>query len=257
MIRRITLVARTIFIEAIRRKEIYVIVLMTVALLFAASFMRFFDLKTLEKFYTEVSLKVMSVATMLTVIVLGARQLPREFERRTIYPLLAKPISRLEFMLGKYLGVVSAGVFCLGLFMTLFLLGRILQGGSVPAVIFSQFIYLQVLLIAVIASLAFLLSLVAALDATITIVTLIYLLGHVLTNALIIIYDFTNGFGQLCLRIMNYVIPQPALFDLSGRMIHHWDAPPALAMVQLTGYAFTFIIPFLTASYLLLRRKPL
>lgn len=257
MIRRMTLVARTIFIEAIRRKEIYVIVLVTVALLFAASFIRFFDLKSLEKFYTEVSLKVMSVATMLTVIVLGARQLPREFERRTIYPLLAKPITRFEFMMGKFLGVVSAGVFCLAMFMLIFLFGRLLNGETVPLVLFTQFVYLQILLIGIIAALSFLLSLVAALDATITIVALIYMLGHVLTNALIVIYDFTEGVGRVVLKVLNYVVPQPALFDLSGRMVHHWAAPSAMAMLALTGYALLFIIPFLGVSFLLLRRRPL
>ena len=257
MIRRLWLVARTIFTEARRRREIYVIVILTVGLLLAASMIRFFNLREVHKFYYEASLKVMSVATALTAIVLAARQLPREFERRTIYTLLAKPIARWEFILGKYLGVVAAGVFCLSLFMAVFLVGRLLTHAAIPWTIFAQYIYLQALLIAVLAALAFLLSMLINLDAAVVLTSLIYLLGQVLTNALVVIYDSLGRLGQDFLLVLNYIIPQPALFDLSAKVVHDWPPLHASVLGLATLYALMFVVPYLGLSAWLFRRKAL
>jgi Cu-processing system permease protein len=46
----------------------------------------------------------MLLATLLTVF-LGSSLLHKELERRTIYSILAKPVRREEFLLGKFLGL--------------------------------------------------------------------------------------------------------------------------------------------------------
>ncbi|HEY8240633.1 MAG TPA: hypothetical protein VIH35_04260, partial [Kiritimatiellia bacterium] len=97
---KIWLISKTVLIEAVRRKEIYVVVLAASLMIGLVMTLDFFSLEGLVKFYREVALSVTSVATALTVLVLATRQLPREFEHRTIYPLLAKPISRLSFLAG-------------------------------------------------------------------------------------------------------------------------------------------------------------
>jgi ABC-type transport system involved in multi-copper enzyme maturation permease subunit len=255
--RRVWLVARTIFVEALRRREIYAIVLLTLAMLLVVSFTRLFDIRHLHKFYQEIALKTMSVATAMTVIVLGARQLPREFENRTIYPLMAKPIARVEFLLGKYLGVVAAGGFCLGLFMTVFVAGAVAMRSPVAWGVFAQFIYLQLLLVAVLAALAFLLSMTLNMDAAITISALVYLLGNVLTNALTMLYDYVGAAGRGTLVVLNYVVPQPALFDLSAKVVHDWPPVSAPILLLATFYALMFVVPYLGLSYVLFRRRAL
>lgn len=257
MIRRMRLVAGTVLTEAIRRREIYVIVIVTVALLLAASWVRFFQIAELHKFYHEISLKVMSVATAVTTVVLAARQLPREFERRTIYTILAKPLARWEFLLGKWLGVVGAGLFCLALFMVVFACGTLLTGGSIGWRIFLEFIYMQSLAVALLAALAFLLSMLMGLDAAITTTLLLYLLGSVLTNAMVIVYDFVGAAGRIVLIVLNYIVPQPALFDMSGKVVHGWSPVPLWVLGLSTLYALMFIVPYLSASYLLFRRRRL
>jgi ABC-type transport system involved in multi-copper enzyme maturation permease subunit len=137
------LIARTVLLEAIRRKEIYAIVLVSVLLLGAVMTVDFFGIKGLTKFYREVALKLMSTATAFTVVILAARQLPREFENRTIHPLLARPIGRATFLLGKLLGVLLAAGFCFGLFMSVFVAGSFYLEATVPGVLFAQYIFLH------------------------------------------------------------------------------------------------------------------
>ncbi len=257
MSRRIRLVARTIFLEAIRRREIYVIVAVTLALLVAAAAVRFFDLEGVHKFYQEVALKAMSIAAAVTTVMLAARQLPREFERRTIYPLMARPISRLEFLAGKYAGVLAAGYFCLALFMGVFAVGSLVGGIPLAWPVFLQFVYCQALALGVVAALAFLLSMLMGLDAAVTTSLLLYLLGAVLTNSLIVLHDFVGAGGRVVLLALNWLVPQPALFDLSAKVIHGWAPVPAAVLALATAYAMMFIVPYLGASWLLFRRRAL
>lgn len=183
--------------------------------------------------------------------------MPREFENRTIYPLMAKPVARHEFLLGKYAGVVGAGVFCLGLFMAVVVVGAAIMGTPIRWTIFLQFVYLQCLLVGVLAALAFVLSMTLNMDAAITIATLVYLLGNVLTNALTMLYEFVGPVGRVLLTILNYAVPQPALFDLSAKVVHEWPPIPASILGLATLYAGMFVVPYLGLSYAMFRRRAL
>jgi hypothetical protein len=53
----------------------------------------------------DFSFGAMSLFTMLLAVLSTAMLLPRDIEERTLYPILAKPVSRFEYLLGKFLGV--------------------------------------------------------------------------------------------------------------------------------------------------------
>jgi len=255
------LIARSVLIEAIRRKEIYAVVLVSSLLIGAVMTVDFFKLEGITKFYREVALQLMSAATAITVIVLAARQLPREFESRTIYPLLAKPISRLLFLNGKLLGVMLAATFCFALFMGIYLLGSLYLGGELPVLIFLQYLYLQMLKMLILATLAFWLSMVMNLDAAITIAVIFFAAASILTNALTLLYDQATPFGRVMLTIMNYTIPQLEILDLSDKAVHTaegtWGPLTLPVMLALTAYALFFSGVYYGAAYFVFRRKPL
>ncbi len=257
--KKIWLIARTVLIEAVRRKEIYAIVLLTVGLIGVVGSIRFFNVEGLGKFYREIALKVMSLATAMTVVVLAARQLPREFKNGTILPLLAKPVSRHVFLLGKFLGVMLAAGFCYGLFSIVFIVGNLYLKSHVNWMIFAQGAYLQCLALSVIASLSFLLSLVLNLDAAITLSALIYVLGQIFTSTLSYIYAYVSETAKVVLLVMNFAIPQLTLFDLSGKIVHGdvWKPIGFWAMRDLSLYAFMYVAVFFGLSYLIFRKKPI
>ena len=255
--RKIWLIARTVLIEAVRRKEIYAIVLLTVGLIGVVGSIRFFNIEGLGKFYREIALKVMSLATALTVVVLAARQLPREFNNRTILPLLAKPVSRPIFLIGKFLGVMLAGGFCYGLFTVVFIAGNLYLKSPVNWKIFAQAAYLQCLALSVVASLSFLLSMILNLDAAITLSSLVYVLGQIFTSTLSYIYDYVSEATKAVLLVMNFAVPQLTLFDLSGKVVHGetWKPIGFWAMRDLSLYALGYVTLFFGLSYLIFRKK--
>ena len=68
----------------------------------------------------DVSLGAMSILISLLAIVATARLLPREIEDRTIYTILAKPVPRIEYLLGKLTGVLLLLAISIALMSALF-----------------------------------------------------------------------------------------------------------------------------------------
>ena len=56
----------------------------------------------------DVSLGAMSIFTWLLAVLATAMLLPKDIEDRTLYTILAKPVPRFEYLLGKLLGVLAA-----------------------------------------------------------------------------------------------------------------------------------------------------
>lgn len=252
-------IAKSVLIEAVRRKEIYAIVLISVLIIGAVMSVDFFNLEGIEKFYREIALQVMSTATALTVIVLSARQLPREFETRTIYPLLAKPVSRFQFLFGKLLGVMLAAIFCFAIFMTIYILGVIYLKGEVPVGLFVQYLWLQIMMLLVISTMSFWLSLKLNLDAAITISSLLYVTASVISTLTTMIYDSIGPIQQWVIKLIIYVLPQLSLFDLSEKTIHadQWGPVSAKTLTMVTGYGLVYTVIFFSLALLSFRRRPL
>ncbi len=253
------LIARSVLVEAVRRKEIYAIVLVSCLVIAGVMSIDFFGLRGLSKFYCEVSLAVMSTAAALTTIVLAARQLPREFEARTIYPLLAKPVSRATFMAGKLLGVMLAAAFCFALFMAVYIGGAVYMGSHLSLGLLLQFVYLQLLALLILATLAFWLSLWLNLDAAITLGAVLYFAASIIMTSVSYLYDYVSNAGKVVLKTILYVVPQLRLLDLSEKVVHSdvWKPLGISTIAALTIYAAVYATLYFALAYLSFRRKPL
>ena len=70
----------------------------------------------------DIGLGAMSLFTCLLAIFATARLLPQELEDRTVYTVLAKPVSRFEYLAGKLLGVLLLLALSLAAMTALFFL---------------------------------------------------------------------------------------------------------------------------------------
>src|SRR5689334_4318119 len=103
-------------LESIRRKDLYVAGILSLLMIITASTMGTFGVQGLEVFLTDAALTVVNLVSMLLAILFAARQLPEEISRRTVYPLLARPISRGDLIIGKWLGAFLLSALALILF---------------------------------------------------------------------------------------------------------------------------------------------
>jgi len=108
-------IAKTTLGEAIRRRVLLVILLVGVLLLAIAPGLEQLSPRQELTVLKALTLGIIQLTSAVIAVVLTVYLIPNEIERRTIYTILSKPVRRWQFLIGKYLGAVSA----LGLMMAL------------------------------------------------------------------------------------------------------------------------------------------
>ncbi len=101
---RVRVIALNTLTEAVRQRVFNFFLIIGLVFIASASFFAQFTFGEQLKFIKDTCLGVISVISTLIAIVGTAQLLPNEVENRTIYTILAKPVRRFEFLLGKFLG---------------------------------------------------------------------------------------------------------------------------------------------------------
>lgn len=106
-LRRVRAIAATTFVELARLRVFYVLVLFAVVLIASSAFLARISFQQELQVTKDISLGAINLFLSLLAIVVTAQLLPRDLDDRVIYSVLAKPVSRFEYVVGKFLGVVS------------------------------------------------------------------------------------------------------------------------------------------------------
>jgi len=94
------------FTELVRLKVFYFLLIFALLLIGNSLFMARLSFQQEFQVLKDVSLGAMSIFTSILAIVATAQLLPRDVEDRTIYTILAKPVPRYEYLIGKLGGVL-------------------------------------------------------------------------------------------------------------------------------------------------------
>jgi len=112
---RVGWIARNTMQEAVRQRVFVFVVALAVALVASALFLREFNFGASElKFLADFGFGALTFFGSLLAVVVTAQLFFGEIENRTVLTLLAKPVHRSEFVVGKFFGVWAVLlVFCL------------------------------------------------------------------------------------------------------------------------------------------------
>lgn len=237
-------VAKVTILQAFRRKDPYVVVILVALLVLGAGLFSTFGVEGLGKFVKDVGFTMANVLAIVLCVITAARQMPTEIENRTLYPLVAKPVSRLQVFLGKFVGVgLMASAVVLLFYIELYLLFTVL--GIPVSGVFWQALYLRILSMWIIAGFVLTLSLFLTQGANVTISLLICLAMQTFANTITTVETELEGAAQWLMRAIYFILPQLHLFDLSKKEIHGWPPVPAWVLLSLTLYAAVYAAAFL------------
>lgn len=119
------------FREARRNRITVVVVFFALAMIFSATVAMDLTVFTFSRVMTDVGLGVMGLIANFLAIFLGTGQLPREIERRTIYMVASRPLSRSTFLVGRFLGNLLTVYFVIAVMAALFVLQLVVSRESV------------------------------------------------------------------------------------------------------------------------------
>jgi ABC-type transport system involved in multi-copper enzyme maturation permease subunit len=251
-------VAGVVIKELYRRKDFYVLFVLTALITLLLGSVGFFNDNQMVRHIKDVCLLLIWISSLVIATTTSARQIPAERESGTLFPLLAKPVTRGQVLLGKFLGCWLATGLALALFYLFF--GALTSAREThwPILSYLQAVWLHWIMLAVVIALTLWGSLVfAAPSSTVTIllviVTGILLVGRHLGKVAI---QLTEPWQTLLFGLY-YLMPHLEFFDLRDRITHNWGIVPWWAFGLVTLYACTYTGLLLLVGWYSFHRKNL
>lgn len=106
MLARVSVIALNTYREAVRARVLHGLFALAIATAGYALVVGAFALNSNLRVVSDLGAASISIYGIIVAVVLGATSLYRELELKTIFPILARPIARSEYLVGKYLGTV-------------------------------------------------------------------------------------------------------------------------------------------------------
>jgi ABC-type transport system involved in multi-copper enzyme maturation permease subunit len=244
--------------ELYRRKDFYVLFVLTVLITLIMASASIFNDDKIVRYLKEICLLLIWISALFIAVGTAARQIPAERENRTIFPLLAKPITRAHVVVGKFLGTWLACGMALIVFY--FFLGVISASREHqwPALNYFQALWLQWMFLAVVIAMVLWGSLIFAApssNATICVVVVvgILLLGRHLNQVALQQHEPMST----VIYVFYFLIPHLEWFDVRDLIIHNKGLIDWLDWFLATLYALAYTAIFLFAAWLVFRRKVL
>ena len=151
MIRSIAALAGNTVREAVRSRLFYTLLFFGMALILTGVLVSTLSYVESERIVQNVGLSAIRLLSVGIAIFLGVGVIHNEIDRRTIYTILSKPVSRAQFVLGKYLGLVATVELLLLAMSVAFALVSLGVGASLNAGFFAAFAVSTVELMVVVA----------------------------------------------------------------------------------------------------------
>jgi Cu-processing system permease protein len=254
---KIFAVAAVVIKEMYRRKDFYVLFILTALITIATWFMKFFHDDQIIRFIKEVCLFLIWISALVIAVTTAARQIPSERESRTIFPLLAKPIARWQVLVGKFAGCWLATGATLLVFYVFFALVTASREHTLPADAYFQAFWLHWQMLGIVIAMTLLGSVVLSPAANITIVFIVTIGILCMGGFLHLVASRMSEPSASELTAIYFMIPHLELFNMNDLIIHDWPIAPWLDVLAATLYGAAYSAFFLLAACMVFRRKAL
>ena len=242
--------------ELYRRKDFYVLFILTALITLVLGSVNFFNEDKIVRYLKEICLFLIWVASLVIAITTTARQIPAERENRTLFPLLAKPVTRHQLVFGKFLGCWLACGLALAVFYFFFGVVSAAREHHWPVLNYFQAITLHWFMLGVVTAMTLLGSIVFAAPSSNSTITFVVVTGILLLARHLnkVALQLAEPWQSLVYGVY-FGVPHLELFDVRDLIVHNWGTIPWLVWAAALLYAAVYAALFLAATCLVFRRK--
>jgi len=251
-------VALNTFREAVRDRVLYNLVFFALLMMAAAIFVGQISIGVEEMVIKSLGLTAISVIGLLIAVFIGVGLVYKEMDKRTLYALLAKPVRRWEFLLGKFAGLVltlavNTVAMAAGLFAALLYVKRHLESADAVLLVAIFFILLKLMLVV---ALALLFSCYSTPLLAILYTSAFYVAGMFVEEMRTFRAETLSPQMAAFLRGLSYLLPNLENFNVMAAAAHGRAVPGAL-ILQNTAYAALYCTLVLLIAMAVFSRRNL
>lgn len=253
MFQRIYGMALNTFREAIRDRILIALIVIAIVVMGAAKLVQPVAMGEAEKIIKDLGLSAITLFCVLIAILIGGRIVYREVEKRTIYLILARPVRRGEFILGKYIGLIvvlilSLMVMTAGFYAVLFITRVPLTFNLLWAVVMTAFELILLTAVAVLFS-----TFVTPVGSAVF-TFMIYFIGHS-THLLKHLAVMTPlPLIKFISLFLYFILPNLNNFNIRGDVVYGVPLNPQ-AMVFSALYSLLYTFTLLLIAVIVFDRK--
>ena len=247
------LLASTTFREAVRDRVFGLVAAFGLLLVLSTVVISPLTVGARGKIVADVGLAAISVFSLLMVLFVGSGMVHKEIDRRTIMTILSKPISRLDYLVGKYLGLWVTLLTMMAAMTVLFALACALteaQWKSSYLVALGMSVCEMTVVTAVVVFFSSFTT--PVLTSLFTLAA--FVVGHAIGDLERFAMVTGSGGMELAADVARFVLPNLDLFNVRNAVVH--DLPVHSAHVMwAAAYALLYTGVLLVMSELLFRRR--
>jgi ABC-type transport system involved in multi-copper enzyme maturation permease subunit len=253
--RAVRIIAFNTFREALRDRILYLFLGFSIALLASSKLFGILTVGEQSKIIKDMGLAGIQFFLMLIAVMMSVLLISREIDSRTVYYILAKPVRRWQFLLGKYAGLLVTVLVNL-LMMTVVLVGFVwLYGGGFDPRLFlaTGMIGLEM---AVLVAFATLFSVLTKPILGSVFSLAIFVVGHVSQDLWLLTRHLPGSVGRTLVSVLYYVVPNLERFNFKVEVVHGLPIPAAaVGWALVYGLVYTGMV--LVLACLRFERKDL
>ncbi len=252
---KIKIVAYYTFKEILKSKVLLNVFFMGLGLMLVTYVATEFTYGVPHRITLDVGLGVLSLSSLAISLFLGVTLLSKEIDSRTVYMVVARPVPRYAFIMGKVIGLMGIQVInVILLTLTTFIITIILGGEFTPLIFWTiGFILLESLLLLLV---VVMISLLANTILSTLLSIIILLLGHSIKDAQNLTLVKTQPFLQKLLDFYHFVLPGFYKFNLKDYVIYKASVPSSYLFATLS-YGTIYSLFLCTIIIFLFNKKNL
>lgn len=253
---RTLVISSNVFREVIRDRALYLIGFFAAVMVAAVVLMPEVAASTENQMILDIGAAAISLLGLAVAIFVGTGLVNKEIEKRTVYVMVSKSISRTEFIVGKHWGL-SAVIAVLVAAMTVIYMSILsINHIAYPAVSIALSALFQLLELSLIAAVAILFGVFTSSLLATMLTFAVYLTGHLSRDLLYLSNSTENAGLKQAIEATYLVLPDLARFDLKNQAIYSLDLlPQPLELLGNAAYGLVYIALLLAMAIVIFSRR--
>lgn len=249
----LTTIAWNTFKENLRDKILYNLLLFAFLLIGGSVLLGRLTIAEQHKVITDMGLAVINLVGVAISVFVGVGLVSKEIERRTIYTIMARPITRVTFILGKYAGLAFTLLVNMSVMLIVFLGTLALNGAPIRVSLLqcSQLIFVELL---VLTAIALLFSTFSSTTVSATLTTALYIVGHLSADLKGIADKYQGEVAKLFMNIIYYATPNLEVLNVKGQAAAGVEITWSYQLLA-SAYGLLYAAAILTAASTIFKRR--